>query len=44
MSRLGGFTALANPLTASLNAKLLVAWSFLFVDVIVLLSAFGDQD
>ncbi len=43
MSLLGGFTALANPLAASLTTELLTGWSFVFIGVIVLFSAFRDQ-
>ena len=43
VSLLGRFTALANPLVASLTAELLAGWSFILVGVIVLFSAFGDQ-
>lgn len=39
----GGILALANPLAASLTAELLAGWSFIFVGVIALVSAFGDQ-
>ena len=43
VSLLGGIMALANPLAASLTAELLAGWSFVFVGVIALFSAFGDQ-
>lgn len=39
----GGILALANPLAASLTAELLAGWSFIFVGVIALVSAFSDQ-
>lgn len=43
VSILGGIFALANPFAASLTVELLAGWSFIFVGVITLVSAFSDQ-
>lgn len=44
LSLIGGGFALANPLAATLTAELFAGWTFMLVGVLILVSAFNDQD